>query len=118
MPQVWIDIEDNANCGYFPMLIFELRGNERSASSVVVGSVSGAEGPHEIVGWNDGAPDEARVARVADSGAGESIIVYGGNHGIRLRPLHSSDDWEIGAQDQFGEPYIMLATGAEVRFWD
>ena len=116
MAQVWIDIEDNDNCGYFPMQTFEVRGVERVAGFAVLNEVSDADGPHEIVGWCDGEPCEVRVVRIGDSGAGESVLIYGGNNGIRLRPAGSDTDWDIGASDQFGEPYMLLADEDGIGF--
>ena len=116
MPQVWIDIEDNDNCGYFPMQTFEARGVERVASSVVLESVTNVEGRCEIVGWSDEGRCDVRVIQVGDSGAGESILVYGDNHGIRLRPSNSEGEWMLGAPHEFGEPYMLLPAGTVVEF--
>ncbi len=116
MTQVWIDIEENDNCGYFPMQTFEKRGVERRAGGIVLEDVSNASGPHEVVGWCDGAPCDVRVVRISDSGAGESVLIYGGNNGIRLRPARSVLGWEIGAEGQFGEPYMLLASESGIRF--
>lgn len=116
MPQVWIDIEDNDNCGYFPMQTFEARGEERVASSIVLASVTNVEGRCEVVGWSDEGQCDVRVIQVGDSGAGESILVYGDNHGIRLRPRDSTGEWMLDSPHEFGEPYMLLPTGTEVEF--
>ena len=52
MSQVWIDIEDNDNCGYFPMQTFEVRGIERVARSIVLDDVTNVDGRCEVVGWS------------------------------------------------------------------
>ena len=111
MPQVWIEIEENDNCGYFPMLVFESRGEERVAASVVVDQ----GGPHEVVGWEDGAPCEVHIVPIGDSGAGQSTLIYGGNNGVRLRPADSGSPWNLERSDQFGEPYLSLESNAELR---
>ncbi len=116
MAQVWIDIEDNENCGYFPMQTFEARGVESVAESVVLEDVSGFEGRCEVIGWSDEGRCEIRVVAIGDSGAGESILIYGGNNGIRLRPSGSGTEWSLDATEQFGEPYMLLPTGSEIEF--
>lgn len=116
MPQAWIDIEDNDNCGYFPIQTFEVRGQETVSSSVIISQIAEADGPHEVVGWCDGRPCDVRVVTVGDSGQGESVLVHGGNNGIRLRPARSDRDWEIGAEGQFGEPYMLLASDSSIQF--
>ena len=116
MPQVWIDIEDNDNCGYFPMQTFEVRGRERVASSILLDDVTNVDGRCEAVGWSDYGRCEIRVVPVGDSGAGESILVHGGNHGIRLRRNRGGADWSLGSDDEFGEPYMLLPTGTAIEF--
>ena len=116
MAQVWIDIEDNDNCGYFPIQTFEVRGVERVAPSIVLDDVTDVEGRCEVVGWSDQGPCDIRVVRVGDSGAGESILVHGGNHGIRLRSYPVADEWSLHSGDEFGEPYMLLPTGTDVEF--
>ena len=116
MSQVWIDIEDNDNCGYFPIQTFEARGVERVARSIVLDDVTNVEGRCEVVGWSEEGACEVRVVRVGDSGAGESILVHGGNYGIRLRSYKIADEWSLYSGDEFGEPYMLLPTGTEIEF--
>ena len=121
MAQIWIDIEDNENCGYFPMQTFEMRGSPETSPSVVVDDLpgpEGSEGPQEIVGWcseGGGTPCEVTVVLVGDSGAGESRLINGGDNGIRIRPAGSSEPWSLDAGRQRGEPYILLVSEASYR---
>lgn len=116
MAQVWIDIEDNDNCGYFPMQTFEVRGKERVASSILLDDVTNIEGRCEAVGWSDEGRCNVNVVPVGDSGSGESILVHGGNHGIRLRSNRAIADWSLESEDEFGEPYMLLPTGTSIEF--
>ena len=116
MPQVWIDIEDNDNCGYFPMQTFEARAAETTASSVVIDSIDETGGETEVVGWSDAGRCDVRVVRVGDSGAGESILVHGGNHGIRLRAANVDRPWSLDDDDETGEPYLLLPVDSRVDF--
>ena len=118
MAQVWIDIEENDNCGYFPMQTFEMRGPPETGSSVVVDDLPGSDGPQEIVGWcSDGAgsPCEVTVVLIGDSGAGESRLISGGDNGIRIRPVDSTEPWDVNNGHQRGEPYVLLASDAIYR---
>jgi hypothetical protein len=111
MDQVWIDIEDNPNCGYFPMQTFEAQGTPQIAKSVVIDEVSGRDGPQEVVGWSaesGGSPSEVTVVLIGDSGAGMSRLVMGGDNGIRMRPAKSASEWSLDDAEQRGEPYILL----------
>jgi hypothetical protein len=111
MAQVWIDIEENENCGYHPLQTFEPQGLPQVAPSVVIEEVSGGAGPHEVVGWcsdGGGSPCDVTVVVIGDSGAGRSRLVMGGDNGVRLRPAGSATAWSLAARDQRGEPYILL----------
>jgi len=118
MPQVWIEIEENDNCGYFPLQTFEQQSEAETYSSVIVEDVSGAPGPHEVVGWtagDGGGRCPVTVMLIGDSGAGQSRLILGGDAGVRLRPAGSAEAWAIGAPGQAGEPYILVPRDAPVR---
>ena len=119
MAQVWIDVEENDNCGYFPTQTFEQRGVAETSSSVSVDDLPGSDGPQEIVGWcsddEGGAPCEVTVVLVGDSGAGESRLISGGDNGVRIRPVGNGEPWSLNSQRQRGEPYVLLASEAIYR---
>ena len=108
MDQIIIDIEDNDNCGYFPMQVFEVQGSDE---------------PHDVAGWcsedgEDGGPCDATAVAVGDSGAGQVIMIHGGDHGIRMRPASSGSPWSLSSADQIGEPYMLIASSSEIVFSD
>ena len=116
MAQIWIEIEENPNCGYLPLRTYSSIGEEQSARSVLLAYTEGGE-LTEVTGWgpdNGGAPCEVHWVRVGDSGEGESVLVYGGDWGVRLRPSPSQAEWCMTAPDQSGEPYLLLAPGVIV----
>ena len=117
MPQVYVEVEESPNCSYFPMQVFEARGAEQQASELVVPEVSGARGPHAICGWcseDGGSPCPVRWVEVGDSGAGTSLLVVGGDFGIRLKPAGSKAHWRPDDPAQWGEPYMLLDPDIEV----
>ena len=123
MDQITIDIEDNDNSGYFPMQVFEAQGEERSSTVITIPSVPGSDEPHEVVGWcsdagEHGGPCEARAVLVGDSGLGQVIMIHGGDHGIRLRPVSSGSPWSLKSAEQIGEAYMLLASSSEIVFSD
>ncbi len=117
MGQIWVDVEENANSEYTPMRVFETQGDERVAHAIRVSEVSGGEGPHEIVGWSSeggGTRTDITYAPVTDSGAAVSIIVVGGDFGVRMRPLEDEGDWSLDAEGQHGEPYLLLPPDVDI----
>ena len=115
MAQVWIDIEENDNCGYFPMQTFEARGEVETSGSVTVDEFPGRDGSQEIVGWcsdDGGSPCEVSVVLIGDSGAGESRLVSGGDYGVRIRDAGTGEEWSVDSVSQQGEPYVLLNSTA------
>ncbi len=39
MDQLMLDIEDNENCGYFPIQVFETQSEPRSAATITVPNI-------------------------------------------------------------------------------
>ena len=117
MGQIWVDVEENPNSEYSPMRVFETQGAEIVAPAIRVSAVSGGEGPHEIVGWSSeggGTPTDVTYAPVTDSGAAVSIIVVGGDFGVRMRPAGAVSEWSLDSEDQRGEPYLLLPPDVEI----
>lgn len=60
----------------------------------------------EVMGvWSAGGkgmPCPAMVVPVEDSGAGESMLIYGGDWGLQITPLDPG-------HDPFSEPYLLVA---------
>ncbi len=67
---------------------------------------------YAVTGWSSeggGTPVPAYAVQVEDSSEGSAYLVYGGDYGLRLRPVDSDDAWSLDASDQFGETHLVLA---------
>ena len=117
--QLMIDLEENENSGYFPIQIFETQGKSRSVEIITVPNIPESDAPHDVVGWcsdDGGSACDVTAVAVGDSGLGQVRMIYGGDHGIRLRPSSSDSIWSLDAKDQFGEPYILLPLSVDLIF--
>ncbi|MCH8103137.1 MAG: hypothetical protein IIB28_08285 [Chloroflexi bacterium] len=120
MGQIWVDVEENPNSEYLPMRVFETQGPGIVARSIRASEVSGGEGPHEIVGWTSedgGTRADVTYAPVTDSGAAVSMLIIGGDFGVRMRPVgdaENADEWSLDSDDQRGEPYLLLPPDVEI----
>ena len=117
--QLMIDLEENENSGYFPIQIFETQGKSRSVEIITVPNIPESDAPHDVVGWcsdNGGSICNVTAVVVGDSGLGQVRMIYGGDHGIRLRPSSSDSIWSLDATDQFREPYILLPISVDLIF--
>ena len=115
--QVIVDVEENDNCGYVPMLVFEARGEPATVDKVRLFEPDRPHGVYEVTGWSSdggGTTCDAVYVPVSDSGSAESHLVYGGDWGVRLRPEHSDAAWDTMNQEQWGEALLMLSDAADV----
>ena len=118
MAQIWVEVEESPNCAYSPAQTFEAKGNVAEADALLVPGVIGHRGPHVAVGWSSdsgGTPCPIQYVLVGDSGAGVSLLVKGGDYGIRLRPIGSDPEWRTDAPGQWGEPYMLLDPESRVQ---
>ena len=110
-----IDVESGPNCDWPLMRIFEAQEEPREVSRVVAMLRDGSDGLCQVTGWSDDGPCPAYASRVADSGEGVVLLVYGGHGGIRLKPADSNEPWDVTDSRQWGEPCLLLAPDARAE---
>ena len=112
MPEsIYLEVEDNANCEYMPLMLYEAHADAVPVTRVVLDEPGRPPGVYQVTGWSsedDGAPCPAMYTPVSDSGQAIVHLVFGGDWGIRMKPAESDAGWSIDDPEQFGEPYIML----------
>jgi hypothetical protein len=90
-------------------LRFHAVGEARAVERVLYQPLEGAEGEFSVLAASaDGGDGPAHMAPVDDSGAGTSILIFGGARGLRLRRAD-------GSGEVVAEPYLLLADEAVVR---
>ena len=55
---------------------------------------------------------------IEESGAGEALLVYGGDWGLRLIPASIEEEWSLDSPNQWGENFLSLDDESQVRFVD
>ncbi|MCY4624301.1 MAG: hypothetical protein OXC99_04765 [Chloroflexi bacterium] len=114
-----LEVEDNANCDGVPQLIFNTMGEPRQVTEVVAGDFGQKPSPHRVTGWSSergGSPCPAYAVRIEESGAGEALLVYGGDWGLRFMPLPVDEEWSLDSPNQWGENFLSLDDESQVRF--
>lgn len=118
--QIYVEVEDNDNTYGLPLRTFQTKGEPYSVSQVKMDLSSGLGVPCWVVGWSSergGTPIGATCVVVEDSGDGVSHLVYGGDWGLRFKPVTSEgseEQWDLEHGDEFGEPYLLLADKSDV----
>ena len=114
---IYLEVEENENCDYMPLLVYEAHRDPVLISRLNLDEPDRPSGVYEVTGWSSdggGTPCPAMYVPVSDSGQAMVHLVFGGDWGIRLKPLDSAEDWDINSPNQFGEPYLMLTQEADI----
>ena len=88
--------------------VFDLLSEARPISRVFTADRMGEDIWCDVTGWSEDGPCPALAALSEDSGDGVILLVYGGDDGIRLRPVGSDIEWDVSNAGQWGEPCLML----------
>ena len=105
------EIEENPNCGPSDMMRFRENGPPQKVTQVRLYDRDPNGKLYWVTGWTD-RPDAptagAFVQPVEDSGSGMAYLLYGGNCGLRFKPVTSDAPWRLDDPAQWGEPYLLL----------
>jgi hypothetical protein len=107
-----VEVEASDNCPMSANLAFKNLSDPFPAAAVRIFDGAPGGALFAVTGWSsqdDGPPAQAYAVQVEDSGAGAAYVIYGGDRGIRLRPLDSEADWDTADPDQWGETHLVLA---------
>ncbi|HLF72436.1 MAG TPA: hypothetical protein VI759_09825 [Dehalococcoidia bacterium] len=87
-----------------------------SAVRIYEGEPEGAV--YTVTGWSSvqgGSAVEAYAVQVEDSSEGSAFVIYGGDWGVRLRPIDSDAPWSLDDASQTGETHLVLADREDVE---
>ena len=110
-PIMILEVEENPNCAGMDMMRFKEMGPPRRLRQVRIYDRKDAGEWCQITGWNsqEDHPHCAAYAQpIEDSGVGIAYLVYGGDWGIRLKPITQEEGWDLNSAQQWGEPYLAL----------
>ncbi len=110
-----VDIEQGYNCDYSLARVFSTVDVSMPITSVETTGMKGELDMFDVIGWSGEGPCPAYAVVVEDSGEGHALLIYGGDDGIRFRPKDSEEPWGLEAQDQWGEPCLLLDTSAQIE---
>ena len=110
-----VEVEAGENSPMDLNRVFDLLSEPRSIKRVFTADPSGQDMWCEVTGWSRMGPCPAFAALSEDSGEGVVLLIYGGDDGIRLRPVGSPGDWDLSSGAQWGEPCLMLGKDAPVE---
>ena len=112
-----IDVSDDGNSPLVVNRVFDLLDQPRAVNRVFTANPAGDDLWCRVTGWSFNGPCPAMAALSEDSGEGVVLLIYGGDQGIRLKPLDSGEDWDLSSSNQWGEACLMLDKDAPVEYW-
>jgi hypothetical protein len=112
-----LEIEPNDNCIALDMRVFHELEAARPVSHVRYEHVSRNPTWYAVTGWSrTNQPVPAVAQKIDDSGDGVAFLIHGGDAGLRFKVEHAAEDWSLQAAQQWGEPYLVIADEADLRF--
>jgi hypothetical protein len=116
---MFVEVESNPNCENSVFLRFKEVAPAQPVSHVKIYERTSRGEWCAVTGWCDD-PEQAVCSayaqKVEDSGAGVTLLVFGGNYGVRLKPENCQDDWELDHPEQWGEAYLSLSDERDIRY--
>ena len=116
---MFLEVEENPNCKGMDMMRFKELGPPKQLKQVRLYDRIDQGEWCSITGWSDEEDNPLRPAYarpVEDSGIGMAYLIYGGNHGIRFKPVGIAEDWNLKSPNQWGEPYLVLTSRLDLLF--
>ena len=108
-----VDVEDNENC--WPLhRVFQTLGSLQTINTVDAPDPMGVDAICSVTGWSAEGPCPAYAVLVSDSGEGSVTLIFGGDEGIRLKPVANEEDWDLSNPNQWGEPCLLLDPDVEM----
>jgi len=107
IPSVYLQVDENPNCGALDGLVFQPRTAPRQVSRLRCSRL-GTVDWYEVTGLDSGgSPLPATACLIDDSGDGACYLIIGGDWGLRFR-RPGSPDWTLNDPAQWGEPYLLV----------
>ena len=88
--------------------VFDLISQARPIRRVFTADFLGQDRWCDVTGWDESGPCQAYAALSEDSGEGVVLLIYGGDHGIRLKTPDCIEEWDLASPNQWGEACLML----------
>ena len=118
---MYFEVEENPNCGRSVSMRFKELGPAKPVKQLRVPDRPNGTELCWVTGWCDdpvGPLCTAYAQKVEESGIGLAYLIYGGNWGIRLKPVDIEEDWNIESPIQWGEPFLLLGSPQNIVFAD
>lgn len=110
-----VEVSDDINSSWPLHRMFQPLRSPTPISKVFTTNPEGSDMMCAVTGWSGTGACSAWSALVDDSGEGVAMLIYGGDHGIRLKDVNSDEPWNLKSMNQWGEPCLLLDKDTEAE---
>jgi hypothetical protein len=118
---MYFEVDDNPNYPNSVSMRFKALGPARAIIQLRVSDRNSEGELCWVTGWCDDAKKPvcpAYAQPVEESGQGLAYLVYGGNWGVRFKPVALNEDWDLSSPNQWGEAFLLISSPRSVVFAD
>ena len=118
---MYLEVDDNPNHPGSVSMRFKELGPPRPIKQLRVSDRNSQGELCWVTGWcdNPGQPlCPAFAQQVEDSGQGLAYLIYGGNWGVRFKPVDLDEDWDLDSSNQWGEAFLLISDPRSIVFSD
>jgi hypothetical protein len=112
-----VEVEPNDNTPMMAQQVYKNLGVPFRVAAVRIYEGEPEGSVFAVTGWSSregGSPVEAYAVQIEDSSEGAAYLVYGGDYGIRLRPIDSDAPWSLDDPSQAGDTHLVLASAEDI----
>ena len=116
---MYFEVEENPNYLNSVSMRFKELGPAKAIKQLWVSDRKSEGELCWITGWCDEANKPlcpVYALPVEESGQGLAYLIYGGNWGIRLKPVALNEDWDLTSPNQWGEAFLLIASPRSIIY--
>lgn len=118
---MYFEVEENPNCPQSVSMRFKELGPARPVKQIGISDRPGGTELCWVTGWCDDQSQPlcaAYAQQVEESGQGLAYLLYGGNWGIRLKPVSLEENWDLSSPNQWGEAFLLIGDPRSIVYAD
>lgn len=116
---MYFEVDENPNYPNSVSMRFKELGPARMIKQLRVSDRKSEGELCWITGWCDDANKRicpAYAQPVEESGQGLAYLIFGGNWGLRLKPVALNEDWDLSSPNQWGEAFLLISNPWSIVF--
>jgi hypothetical protein len=109
---MYFEVDENPNYPGSVSMRFKTLGPAKAIKQIRISDRNTDGEVCWVTGWCDDAGHSlcpAYAQPVEESGQGLAYLIYGGNWGIRLKPVSLNEEWDLSSPNQWGEAFLLIA---------